>query len=129
MKGNLLEILTELDSTVAKTRNDINKEQAETISEEVDLQTKSGLDDKNRGNLTYVFVIGFFLLLSLSALFVLWYNSQAVGWIIKLNSNGLGEIAKNITLLDLGAVLSVLIGALGTSLGFIIGYYFKEKKG
>ncbi|EOJ8666810.1 hypothetical protein J7S95_18095 [Providencia stuartii] len=129
MKGNLLEILTELDSTVAKARNDINKEQAETISEEVDLQTKSGLDDKNRGNLTYVFVIGFFLLLSLSALFVLWYNSQAVGWIIKLNSNGLGEIAKNITLLDLGAVLSVLIGALGTSLGFIIGYYFKEKKG
>ncbi|MGY0378307.1 hypothetical protein ACW2AL_15650 [Providencia sp. PROV170] len=37
------------------------------------------------------------------------------------------DIAKSIKLLDLDKVLAVIIGALGTSLGFIIGYYFKEK--
>lgn len=38
-------------------------------------------------------------------------------------------MAASVKLLELDKVLSVIIGALGTSLGFIIGYYFEEKKG
>lgn len=73
------------------------------------------------------FMVGFFGLLAGCFLFTLWYNNNAVQWIIELQTKGLQEEAKQVSLLELDKVLSVVIGALGTSLGFIIGYYFKEK--
>lgn len=127
--GDILSERNKLESMVEKARKSVNKDKEDNIQYESKAKTIATQDEKNRGYLTYVFVIGFFLLISLSALFVLLYNAKAVDWIIELNKNGLGEIAKNVILLDLGSVLSVLIGAFGTSLGFIIGYYFKEKKG
>ncbi|EPK6162466.1 TPA: hypothetical protein ACRR3W_002460 [Providencia stuartii] len=127
--GDILSERNKLESMVEKARKSVNKDKEDNIQYESKAKTIATEDEKNRGYLTYVFVIGFFLLISLSALFVLLYNAKAVDWIMELNKNGLGEIAKNVILLDLGSVLSVLIGAFGTSLGFIIGYYFKEKKG
>ncbi|WP_369311458.1 hypothetical protein [Providencia rettgeri] len=46
-----------------------------------------------------------------------------------LSEKGMVEAASKVSLLELDKVLSIIISALGTSLGFIIGYYFKEKKG
>lgn len=71
---------------------------------------------------------GFFGLITGCFLFTPWYNNVAVRWIIELHKEGLAEEAKRISLLKLNKVLSVVIGAPGTSPGFIIGYYFKEKK-
>ncbi|EKM6459539.1 hypothetical protein PU850_004067 [Cronobacter dublinensis] len=83
-------------------------------------------DSGTRSGLTYLYIISFFLLIILGGLFVLWYNHYVIEWAIKLKQNGLSQLADKITPLELDKVLSILIGAFGTSLGFIIGYYFKE---
>ncbi|MEG4694021.1 hypothetical protein UXO74_06970 [Enterobacter cloacae] len=106
--------------------------QHEKAKKEADDQESSSLsalqrDGRTRSALTYWFMVGFFSLITACFLFTLWYNNLAVGWIIKLKEQGLMEEAKSISLLELDKVLSVIIGALGTSLGFIIGYYFKDK--
>nr|ELR5112607.1 hypothetical protein [Providencia stuartii] len=82
-----------------------------------------------RGKLTTFFVRGFFLSLLGGFFCVLLYNYCAINWIESLHAKGLSDEASKITLLELDKVLSIIITALGTSLGFIIGYYFKEKKG
>ncbi|MEB7993459.1 hypothetical protein NGI19_08590 [Raoultella ornithinolytica] len=84
-------------------------------------------DGQTRNKLTITFLKGFFGLLIFSCVFVLAYNYFAVGWAISLSQAKLDEAAKSITFLELDKILSIIIGALGTSLGFIIGYYFKEK--
>lgn len=81
-----------------------------------------------RGKLTNRFILGFFMLIVGSCIFVLCYNAYAIGWIESLNSKGMTEAANKVSLLELDKVLSIIISALGTSLGFIIGYYFKDKK-
>ncbi|MEI9698906.1 hypothetical protein V5094_13820 [Moellerella wisconsensis] len=87
----------------------------------------SRADNEARGKITTFFVRGFFLSIAGGGLFVLLYNYCAVLWIESLNDRGLIEVASKISLLELDKVLSLIISALGTSLGFIIGYYFKEK--
>lgn len=104
----------------------------EQVKKEADEQESSSLsflqrDGRTRSALTMWFMVGFFGLLAGCFLFTLWYNNNAVQWIIELQTKGLQEEAKQVSLLELDKVLSVVIGALGTSLGFIIGYYFKEK--
>ncbi|HIC2865032.1 hypothetical protein [Citrobacter freundii] len=84
-------------------------------------------DGKTRSTLTLTFMRGFFGLLIFSCFFVLFYNWAAVYWIIDLKQAGLLNESTKLNLLELDKILSVVIGALGTSLGFIIGYYFKEK--
>lgn len=107
---------------------DDNKKYDENATE---LETKafnSARDDgQTRNRLTNTFLKGFFGLLIFSCIFVLIYNYFAVGWAIALSQAKLDEAAKTINFLELDKVLSIIIGALGTSLGFIIGYYFKEK--
>lgn len=107
--------------------------QHEKAKKEADDQESSSLnslqrDGRTRSALTFWFMVGFFGLIAGCFFFTLWYNNLAVGWIIELQKEGLPEEAKGITLLELDKVLAVVIGALGTSLGFIIGYYFKEKQ-
>lgn len=89
--------------------------------------TNSKHEGQTRSTLTISFLIGFFALLALSGLFVLWYNNHVVSWVINLNKAGISDASTYLKPLELEKVLSVIIGALGTSLGFIIGYYFKEK--
>ncbi|EKS7780419.1 hypothetical protein ACOGYP_001824 [Edwardsiella piscicida] len=95
---------------------------------EVVAQAKLSRDEKTRSTLTHSFMYGFFLLLLCGFIFTKWYNASAIEWIMQLHKAGLDESAGNIKLLELDKVLSLIIGALGTSLGFIIGYYFKDKK-
>lgn len=84
-------------------------------------------DGKTRSTLTLTFMIGFFGILIFSCLFVLLYNWAAVNWAIHLAQAKLEKDALGVQLLEVDKILSIMIGALGTSLGFIIGYYFKEK--
>ena len=84
-------------------------------------------DGKTRSTLTLTFMIGFFGILIFSCLFVLLYNWAAVNWAIHLAQAHLEKDAIGVQLLEVDKILSIMIGALGTSLGFIIGYYFKEK--
>ncbi|MGU3521814.1 hypothetical protein ACLBW2_01725 [Enterobacteriaceae bacterium C23F] len=109
----------EVKSSVSREKAD----DAETVA-----QAKLSRDEKTRSTLTHSFMYGFFLLLLCGFLFTKWYNASAVEWIMRLHKAGLDEAASNIKLLELDKVLSLIIGALGTSLGFIIGYYFKDKK-
>ncbi|MGY0378308.1 hypothetical protein ACW2AL_15655 [Providencia sp. PROV170] len=67
-----------LKDQILSARDRINKDKLKNIAYESEAKSKATQDDRNRGNLTYLFVAGFFILLSLSALFVLWYNSHAV---------------------------------------------------
>jgi hypothetical protein len=60
-------------------------------------------------------------------MFVLFYNWLVVEWAAQLKTAGLDEKIKELHFLELDKVLSIMISALGTSLGFIIGYYFKGK--
>ena len=82
---------------------------------------------RTRHTLTKYFLLGFFTLIIVCFIFVPIYNSHAVHWVKELHEQGLDEQAKNINFLDVEKVLAVIIGALGSSLGFIIGYYYKEK--
>ncbi|HDC4470410.1 MULTISPECIES: hypothetical protein [Enterobacter] len=94
---------------------------------ELDAETHSQRDGKTRSTLTLTFMRGFFGMLVFACLFVLFYNWAAVHWIIDLKTSGLAEQSTKLNLLEIDKILSIIIGALGTSLGFIIGYYFKEK--
>ncbi|HEM8303344.1 MULTISPECIES: hypothetical protein [Providencia] len=89
----------------------------------------SKVETKDRSKLTTNFVWGFFILLVWSFVFVFVYNWVAVWWAIDLQERGMVEAANKIALLELDKVISLIVGVLGTPLGFIIGYYFKEKKG
>lgn len=108
-----------------QTQSEQNKDKVTTVEEKA-LQNIHR-DGKTRSTLTMAFLIGFFALIAWCFLFVLLYNYMAVGWIQDLHSKGLDNQVSNIKLLELDKVLAVIIGALGTSLGFIIGYYFKDK--
>lgn len=119
---------TELDSFFTKLK-EIKSEAAlaEESADKAESESHVQRDGKTRSTLTLSFIRGFFGLLIFSCLFVLIYNWAAVHWIIDLKKADLLNESTNINLLDLDKVLSIIIGALGTSLGFIIGYYFKEK--
>lgn len=124
MTISLSEIRQRIDNNQAKSK--FNKDKANYVEENALLNVHR--DGRTRSALTITFLVGFFLLLVGCFLFVLIYNSYAVDWIKDLNNQGLKETADKVTFLELDKVLAVIIGALGTSLGFIIGYYFKEKQ-
>lgn len=94
---------------------------------EVSALTSSQREGKTRSALTITFLVGFFFLMILCGLFVLVYNAFVVDWVIELKDKGIENANDYLKPLELEKVLSVIIGALGTSLGFIIGYYFKDK--
>lgn len=120
--------LSPLRSEVEEEKNKNRKAADETDRKERKINEQYQQDDKARNTLTFHFLWGFFALISGCFLFVLIYNSTAVKWIEALDAKNIKDATNYIKLLELDKVLSVLIGALGTSLGFIIGYYFKEKK-
>lgn len=84
-------------------------------------------DGHTRNRLTLFFIGGFFGILIFCCLFVLVYNWAAMSWAINLSKNGFNIDKIEVPFLELDKLLSIMIGAFGTSLGFIIGYYFKEK--
>ncbi|MBP1010764.1 hypothetical protein [Serratia fonticola] len=122
--------VNEINELMSKVR-DIKDSSArsEQSADEIELSAKNQIyrDGQTRSTLTLYFIGGFFALLLFSCLFVLFYNWMAVGWVIDLKKSELVDASLSIHLLELDKVLSIMISAFGTSLGFIIGYYFKEK--
>jgi len=123
MEINLEEIQQKIKRNQSKSES--NKDKVNSVEEGALHNVHR--DGRTRSALTITFLIGFFVLIVGCFVFVLIYNSYAVSWVRELNSQGLKDYADKVTFLELDKVLSVIIGALGTSLGFIIGYYFKEK--
>ena len=112
---------TELGSVIdklqsVKSEGVIADEKADKA--ELDAESHAQRDGKTRSTLTLTFMRGFFGMLIFAF---------AVYWIIDLKNSGLVEESTKLHLLEIDKILSIIIGALGTSLGFIIGYYFKEK--
>ncbi|WP_151995428.1 hypothetical protein [Buttiauxella massiliensis] len=120
--------ISALLSRVSGVKNESQKVDKAADEIEAVVQAQIHRDGKTRSTLTLTFMRGFFGLLIFSFFFVLIYNYCAVQWSISLKAAGLLEESKSIALLEVDKVLSIMISALGTSLGFIIGYYFKEKK-
>ncbi|MEQ1965426.1 hypothetical protein ABLB69_20310 [Xenorhabdus khoisanae] len=121
--------VADLNNIISNAKEKSQESKNDISTEEEGLRDKTYRDDKARTNLTFHFLWGFFALIVGCFIFVLGYNHLAIKWIGALNEQGMMELAASVKLLELDKVLSVIIGALGTSLGFIIGYYFKEKKG
>nr|DAM44316.1 MAG TPA: hypothetical protein [Caudoviricetes sp.] len=115
-------------SKVNALRFEDKRIEKETGEIENEIQAQFLRDGKTRSTLTITFMRGFFGLIVFSFIFVIAYNYCAVQWVLQLQSKGLMEASKSIALLELDKVLSIMVSALGTSLGFIIGYYFKDKK-
>jgi len=107
--------------------NETNKVEQGVDALESSSENTKVRDGKTRSTLTLTFMIGFFGILIFSCLFVLAYNWAAVYWAIHLAQANLDKDTIGVKLLEVDKILSIMIGALGTSLGFIIGYYFKEK--
>ena len=114
--------------TLEELKNITQKEEAFAEKEEERAVSPKVADGKTRNALTITFLWFFFIMLIFSCLFVLVYNNFSVTWALELKQNGLDETALIFKPLELEKILSIIIGALGTSLGFIIGYYFKEKQ-
>lgn len=115
-----------LDS-LEKRKQSVDSANSKVESTESTLNHVAKKDGETRSFLTLSFLIGFFSLLILFALFVWFYNGRVVSWVLELKAAGIENAIDYLKPLELEKVLSIIITALGTSLGFIIGYYFKEK--
>ena len=78
-----------------------------------------------RSWLTIGFLIGLFVLIILSGFFVIYSNNNTLELAIKAKESGID--ASNLSFLSFESLFSLVFNALGTPLGFIIGYYFKDK--
>ena len=119
--------LNEVSKKIRQNQTQSEENKGKITSIEVSALNNVHRDGRTRSTLTITFLICFFILIAGCFGFVLWYNSLAVGWMQELHAQGLNNEIASVKLLELDKVLAVIIGALGTSLGFIIGYYFKEK--
>ncbi|ELQ3993515.1 hypothetical protein RNP97_001109 [Enterobacter bugandensis] len=118
--SDLTDLLEELSTNSKKSDNVAEEAEENALSSSV-------RESKTRSTLTISFLVGFFVLLVFCFIFVFWYNAYAVDWLLKLKGKGIENPSELIRPLEIDKVLSIVISALGTSLGFIIGYYFKEK--
>lgn len=102
-------------------------ESSQEADEAQETALKDPKDVKTRSLLTITFLIGFFSVLIFFAFFVLLYNRFVIEWAVQLKAAHLEDKIGDLHFLELDKVLAIMISALGTSLGFIIGYYFKGK--
>lgn len=119
--------VSDMSNLLESLKKQVGKAEDAADDAEGKANSSSKNEGKTRSALTISFLVGFFVLIALSGLFVLWYNNSVVSWVIDLQQAGVSDASTYLKPLELEKVLSVIIGALGTSLGFIIGYYFKEK--
>lgn len=84
---------------------------------------------KTRTGIAKGFLWGYFILFILVFIFVWVYNNNMLNNIITISKYpGYQDVINNIKLLDIKNVLIVVTSALGTPLGFVIGYYFKSEQ-
>ncbi|MEZ8304259.1 hypothetical protein AB6C61_10460 [Vibrio splendidus] len=84
-------------------------------------------EDSTRSWLTTGFIFGLFLLIVLAAVYVMEHNAQVVHLTIEAKEKGLDVPLDNLSFLSFESIFSLIFNSFGTPLGFIIGYYFKEK--
>lgn len=84
-------------------------------------------EQDTRTTVTLSFLIGLFLLIGIAALYVVYYNNNIVSLAIVAKSHGIELDPSSFTFLSFESIFSLIFNALGTPLGFIIGYYFKAK--
>jgi hypothetical protein len=101
--------LDKLQEELKKTRTRIEKAEPYNAKKH---------EDKTRSTLALIFVWGYFIILGVGILVAV-INNFAVEY-FKLKS----EI-----IISVKDVVSVISGAIGTSLGFVVGYYFKSSEG
>ena len=78
--------------------------------------------DKTRSLIAKVFVFGFFIILSLSIILTMIYN-----WLIFHQCDVANEFCRD-QLLSVKDIVVVVVGYVGSPLGFVLGYYFKAKE-
>ncbi|WP_421193733.1 hypothetical protein [Aeromonas enteropelogenes] len=100
--------------------------QIESLENELGKKLREN-EHKTRNWLTTGFIIGLFSLIILSAVYVVYHNNQLIDLAIRAREKGIIIEPSDIGFLSFESVYSLLFNSLGTSLGFIIGYYFKEK--
>ncbi|WP_318470955.1 hypothetical protein [Photobacterium leiognathi] len=121
------------DLKSASTKN--NKSSAESVKGDDSVHTleqklKGLLNEKEhtaRSWLTITFLIGLFFLILLSAIYVITYNNNLFDIMIAAKSQNIDLSKHNLEFMSFNELFSLIFNSFGTSLGFIIGYYFKEK--
>ncbi len=102
---------------------ELDKLSADTASRKTDLANwnKEKHDNEARLSITKLVLWWYFGLIIFSFLYAAGYNSLA----IFLNQHL--TTAESIKLLDVSNTVSLITSTLGSGVGFVIGYYFKNK--
>ena len=79
--------------------------------------------NQTRRTITLVFLIGFFLSIGLCFWAVTNYNHH----LIQLTVETKDLSCKTLKLWEIKEILSIILSALASSVGFVLGYYFKEQ--
>lgn len=98
--------------------------------EMLEAQVRNKLNEKEHGArnlLTTSFIGGIFVLIILAAIYVPLHNDHIMKLAILAQEKKLGISEDKFILLSFESIFSLIFNALGPPLGFIIGYYFKEK--
>lgn len=102
---------------VSSTESEVHKKIETRPAENIKVFDPQEHEDKTRSTLAMVFVIGYFIILASGIIFVM-INNILVEY-LKLNK----EIIVNVK-----DIILTISGAVGTSLGFVVGYYFKSSE-
>ncbi|MDW1741500.1 hypothetical protein R7D66_23575 [Vibrio sp. Vb2354] len=114
---------TEDNETTAKQDVEIA-----SLEEQVEKKLKEK-EHKARSWLTISFLLGLFSLIIGSAWYVIYHNQSMIELAVYSKEHGLAFNQDSFQFLSFESVFSLIFNSFGTSLGFIIGYYFKEKLG
>lgn len=98
-----------LQDEIAKTRRKIDTQEPYDAKK---------YEDKTRSTLALIFVRGYFIILG-AAIVIAVGNNIAIEY-FKLKTD---------IIINVKDLISVISGAIGTSLGFVVGYYFKSSEG
>ncbi|MBE4422343.1 hypothetical protein HJ018_24600 [Vibrio parahaemolyticus] len=124
---NIDELVKQYNEVKKKNQSSSSQSSVSQAEEKLVEALKKQNDIKTRSNLTTYFLVGLFLLLIPAGVFVLYYNHLSMQWLLTLKYSGIEIKEGMVKPLELESVLSLIINSFGTSLGFIIGYYFKDK--
>jgi hypothetical protein len=124
----LYDKLKENYSAIIKPNNvpDIDVRGINKLENEIEKKFKEK-EHSARSWLTTTFVAGLFLLIILAGFYVIAYNKSILELGIKAKESQTTIDLSSLSFLSFESVFSLIFNSFGTPLGFIIGYYFKEK--
>ncbi|HAS6767099.1 hypothetical protein ACJO11_19610 [Vibrio parahaemolyticus] len=121
---NLINKINETNAKASLEKR--TKQEVDHLSQQVE-DSLAKTEQKTRSNLSNVFIAGLFALIIASAIYVPYYNEQAIKWAVMAKENNIEISPDDLKMLSFKDVFSMIFNSFGTPLGFIIGYYFKEK--